>query len=162
VRSRSVLSAALLLLALSPAASAGTQRVAACTPRTLKLAVARAGNAAGSAYYRIRFTNVGSGACSLSGSPGVSAVTSAGRQLGGAAGRNPQHAARLVVLRRGASATAILRITDTAVFPPASCRARAAYGLRVYPPGSFTAQIVRLSFRACSTGRSYLSVEAVS
>jgi hypothetical protein len=162
VRSRSLVAAALLLLALPAAASARSQRVAGCTSGTLKLAVARAGNAAGSAYYRIRFTNLGSAACSLFGYPGVSAVTSAGRQLGMPAGRNPQHAPRLVVLRRRSTASAIVRITDTGVFPQAACRARTAFGLRIYPPGSFASKIVRLSFRACSTGRSYLSVEAVS
>ena len=162
MRSRSLVAVALLLLALPAAASAGTQRVAGCTSSTLKLAAAHAGNAAGSAYYTIRFTNLGVAACSLYGYPGVSAVTRAGRQLGVPARRNPQHAPRLVVLRQGATATAIVRITDTGVFPPAACRARAAFGLRVYPPGSFGAKVVRLSFRACTLGRSFLAVEAVS
>jgi hypothetical protein len=162
VRSRSLAAAALLALALPAAASAGAERVSGCSATTLRITVAHGTNAAGSAYYSLRFTNLGSAACSLFGYPGVSAVTSAGRLIGVPAGRNPQHAPRLVVLRRGSTASAIVRITDTGVFPPAACRARAAFGLRVYPPGSFASKVVRLSFRACSTARSSLAVEAVA
>jgi len=119
------------------------------------------GAAAGSTYYRLELTNRSARACSLFGYPGVSAVTSRGAQIGSPAHRNPQHSSRLVVLRRGATATAIVQVVDTHNFPPALCRARTAAGVRVYPPGSYASKIVPFRFSVCSTARSSLSVEAV-
>ncbi len=50
------------------------------------------------------------------------------------AGRDAARPPRVVRLASGASASAILQITDVSNFPPASCGRVAAAGLRVYPP----------------------------
>jgi hypothetical protein len=118
--------------------------------------------AAGSRYFRLELTNRSSRACSLFGYPGVSAVTSGGSQIGAPARRNPQHPSRLVTLRRGGTATAVVQVVDTHNFPRAVCRARVAAGLRVYPPGAYGSKIVPLRVSVCSTARSSLSVEAVA
>ncbi len=122
----------------------------------------RADHAAGSTYYRLEFTNLASRLCQLRGYPGVSAVSLAGRELGSAAARNPAHPSRIVMLRRGASATAVLQITDTHNYPPAACRPVAAAGLRVYPPNEKASKVVPVPLPACAhTGVTYLHVEAV-
>lgn len=162
--SRSLVGAALLLLALPAAASsASPARVAArCSTSALTLRLRAAGAAAGSTYYRLALTNRSSATCSLFGYPGVSAVRAGGAQLGSPARRNPQHPARLVVLRQGATAVAIVQVVDVHNFPPAVCRARRAAGLRIYPPGSYTSKVVPVRFPVCSTSRASLSVEAVA
>jgi hypothetical protein len=165
VRSRSVaVAAASLLLLVLPSAAAAAPRhaVASCATGALALRVAPGGAAAGSTYHRLELTNRSPRGCSLFGYPGVSAVSSHGAQIGSPARRNPQHPSRLVVLRPGATATAIVQVVDTHNFPPAVCRARAAVGLRVYPPGAYASKVVPFRLSVCSTARASLSVEAVT
>jgi hypothetical protein len=122
----------------------------------------RGNGTAGSNFYMLHFTNLSASACILHGYPGVSAVDLAGRQLGGGGGRNGFQPLRTVMLARRATATAILRITDTGALPPADCREASAAGVRVYPPGQTEAKIVPLPFQACSrSGRSNISVSPV-
>jgi hypothetical protein len=155
-------SAATLALAASTAsaAPASTRR---CDTLTLVVWLDTQGNgAAGSIFYDLMLTNLSGRTCTLAGYPGVSAVNLTGRQFGKAARRNPQHTPRTITLADGASAKAVLQITDVANFPAATCRPVNAAGLRVYPPNQTTSKIVPFPFRACSrNGPVYLSVEAV-
>ena len=78
----------------------------------------------------MRFTNLSAHACTLLGYPGVAGVDLAGRQLGSAASRNPAHASASVTLAAGATAHAVLRITDTGNYGPSLCAPVTAAGLR--------------------------------
>lgn len=119
------------------------------------------GGAAGSYYYDLDFTNLSGHTCVLAGYPGVSAVDLAGHQLGKAASRNPANKPVRVTLPSGATAVAILQLTDVGVFPRTSCRPTTAAGLRVYPPNQRASKIVPFPFRACAaSGAVFLHVEA--
>ena len=60
-------------------------------------------------------------------------------------------------------ASAALKIANTGVFPPATCRSTTAAGLRVYPPNQTASKIVPYPFRACSgTAPVYLQVAVVT
>lgn len=118
---------------------------------------------AGSIYYGLRFTNLSGHRCSLFGYPGVSAVNLGRRQLGSAAGRNPHLTPWTATLANGATASAVLQITEAGNFPPATCSTSTAAGLRVYPPGQTVSKIIPFPFSACSlSGPVYLHVEAVT
>ncbi len=167
---RSLASAAVLvgLIALIPAAASTAHAASAaappCATRSLVVWLDAQGNgAAGSTYYRLRFTNLGGQRCTLRGYPGVSAVDLAGRQLGTAARRNPQTPVRTVTVAPGQTVHAVLQINDVSVFPAATCRPVRAAGLRVFPPNTTQSKVVPFPFRACSrTGPAYLHVEAVA
>ena len=117
--------------------------------------------AAGSSFFNLEFTNLGSGACILKGYPGVSGVGLSGAQLGSAGSRNPQHAAVAVTLAPRATAHVVLRIVDALNSPKSACVPVTAAGLRVYPPGQTVSKLVPFPFLACSrSGSNYLSVEA--
>lgn len=148
--------------------------VGACTPGQLAVWIDPRGlGTAGGAYYHLRFTNISTRSCTLYGYPGVSAVNSAGRQLGHAASRSPaEHPARVVLsgvtLARGgpvglgSSATADVLIEGVQAYPSARCGRATAVGLRVYAPGEKTAKFVAYPFLACARPNApYLSVQAV-
>jgi len=117
---------------------------------------------AGSTFFNLEFTNLSGHRCTLRGYPGVSAVNLAGRQLGSPAGRNARTPVRAITLAPGRSASAVLQIADTGVFPKTSCRAVPAAGLRIYPPNQKGAKLVPFPFSACShPGTAYLHVAAV-
>ena len=97
--------------------------------------------------------------CTLYGFPGVSALASGDHQLGSAAGRDHSDPTRLVTLGRGATAHAVLQITNVANFPPSSCGRTTAVALRVYPPGATRSLQIPFRFRACGkSGPVYLHV----
>ena len=156
-----------MVAALVLAGLATTAARAAATPRcaTSQLVVwldTRGNGTAGSTYYNLEFTNLSGHRCTLLGYPGVSGVDLRGRRLGTPARRNPHAPVRAVGLAPGASASAVLQITDTGVFPRRSCRVVSAGGLRVYPPAQIRSKVVPFPFRACSRpGPAYLHVEAV-
>ena len=114
---------------------------------------------AGGTSYQLELSNTSSHACSLYGYPGVSALGPGGHQLGRAAGRGPASASRLVTLGRGATAHAVLQITDVTAFPPSSCGETTAVALRVYPPGATRSLEIPFTFQACGqSGPVYLHV----
>src|SRR3954452_7238976 len=146
------------------AAAGSTSTPGRCTTGNLAVHLGAAGGAAGSTYEPLVFTNKGSATCTLNGYPGVSFVApTTGKQVGAAASRNPQHAARLVTLAPGATASALLQVANEANFPLSTCRPTTVSGLRVYPPGSTTAKYVAFKApqKACSTSVNQLSVQAV-
>jgi len=147
---------------VAPASSSSTP--GRCATGSLSVHLGAAGGAAGSTYEPLVFTNKGSVSCTLDGYPGVSFVApSTGSQVGAAASRNTQHAAALVTLAPGATASAMLQIAQEANYPAATCKPTDVSGLRVYPPGSTTALYVAFKSpqQACSTNVNQLSVQAV-
>jgi hypothetical protein len=126
------------------------------------LATNDGGGAAGSDFYTVNITNLSRDPCTLAGYPGVSAVDLRGRRLGSSAGRNPQEPPRVVTLRAGETASAVLQISQAANFPTGACHPVTAAGLRVYPPNAFKSKVVPVPFPACSRrGPVYLHVERV-
>lgn len=120
-----------------------------CTTKQLTVTITPSaqGNAAGSSYFDLVFTNKGPGTCSIYGWPGVSFVgDSNGTQIGAAADRTD--APKLLKLARGKSAQALLREIDAANFDD-SCSIRPVDGLRVYPPNQKAAVFVAHKTRAC-------------
>lgn len=155
-----VLAAAGIGLAPLPA-GASTPR---CTTSDLSARLGTPGGAAGSIYVPVVWTNKSEMSCTLFGYPGVSYVAPhTGDQVGAAATRNPQHAPRTVLLRPGQHAAALVQMADYQNYPPANCRAETVSGLRVYPPGSHSAEYVPFAQnrKACSSGVHQLHVEAV-
>src|SRR6202789_1197070 len=61
--------------------------VANCLTRALKVSLGPPNGAAGTTFYPLQFVNTGKTSCILKGYPGVSAVTSSGKQIGNAASR---------------------------------------------------------------------------
>lgn len=145
------------------AARTGTT-TARCAISDLDVWLDTEGNgAAGSIYYNLEFTNLSGHTCTVFGYPGVSAVDLTGHQIGSPAARNPHLTPRIVVLAAGATAAAIIQITEAGNFPSATCRKVTAAGLRVYPPGQTGSMLVHFPFAACSRSRPvYLHVEAVA
>jgi hypothetical protein len=148
--------------ASSPEATARTA-APACATSGLDLWLDTSGTgAAGTIYYQLHFTNLSGSTCTLLGFPGVSGVTLNGTQLGSAAARNHSFTPHLVTLTNGATATAIVGITQVSLFPPATCGPVTAAGLRVFPPGQTASKIVPFPFGACAkTGPVYLSTMVV-
>jgi hypothetical protein len=163
--------AALVALGASPAAHAvpavaKTAAAPACTTRQLVATIGSPNGAAGSIYYKLTFTNLGS-ACTLAGYPGVSAVNVEGAQLGSPATRSGS-GSRTITLKAASinsvfpTASATLQIVEAGNFPTARCNQTLAAGLRVYPPGQKAALVVPLPFDACAkTGTTYLAIGAV-
>ncbi len=86
---------------------------------------------AGTTYYVLEFSNIGSTTCTLNGLANVWAVNRALVQLGKPATR--QGSASAVTLAPDGTAHAVLGVTDTGALCPG--QALRATGLRVIPPG---------------------------
>jgi Domain of unknown function (DUF4232) len=147
--------AALTMLAPAVSARSGvTSAVRACTGLNAQgtqnmevwLGDGLGGGVLGGVYYPLEFTNVSRRACSLTGYPGVSAYRGGGAQVGPAGSRNTQRH-RTVVLAPGATAHALIKIEDWGAL---CSRKVAADGLKVFPPGQTTAQIIPFPFGACA------------
>jgi hypothetical protein len=118
--------------------------------------------AAGSTYIPIVFTNNSTAACTLYGYPGVSlAGGTPVRQIGVAADENPSTPRRLVTLRPGSSASALLRIVAAQNFPAARCHLVHATYLQVYPPNQTAPSYVGYAAAACSKPVHLLTVDVV-
>jgi hypothetical protein len=144
--------------------ASGVTATATCTTKELVIWIdtQSGGETAGSAYYNLEFTNLSTKTCFLQGYSGVSGVSLAGHQIGNAAARNATAVPTSISILPGDTAMAIVQLTDTGNFPPASCRSVTAAGMRVFPPGQRSSKVVPYPFPACSrSGESYLHVEAV-
>jgi hypothetical protein len=150
---------AALAATAAPAAPAAAS-APPCQTAGLVIWLANGSAAAGTFYYDLNFTNLSGHACTLRGHPGVSAVNLGGGQLGKPAAW-PSATPRTVTLANGATATAVLAITDVGVFPAGACHQVTAAGLRVYPPNQFASKLVPYPFGACTTGRVFMRVGAV-
>ena len=149
--------------AAAPAHPAVAAQTAACETPGLVIWLDTNGNgAAGTTFFKLHFTNLSGHACTLNGFPFLFAVDLKGHQVGRrAVFRKP--APHLVTIPNGKTATAVLGIVDTGVFPKASCRAVTAAGLRVFPPNQTRAKTVPFPFSTCSLrhGRASLNIGAV-
>ena len=146
----------------SPAHSARPTVIPTCARANLKFHVSQGSGAAGTFTYLLRFTNRSRHTCTLFGFPGVAAVNRRDRQLGSSAARVSGARLRLVVLPRGWTGHAVLRITDAAFIPRRLCRPAMARGLHVILPSRVNPGHVRLRFLACSRpGTIYMRVQRV-
>ena len=151
---------AALAATASPAAPAVAAGAPGCPTTGLVVWMNNEQGTAGTFYSDLNFTNLSGHACTLRGHPGVSAVNLGGGQLGRPAAW-PSATLRTVTLANGATATAVLAITDVGVFPAGACHQVTAAGLRVYPPNQFTSKLVPYPFAACTTGQVFMHVGAV-
>jgi hypothetical protein len=136
----------------APAAATSTG-VGACLVAQLTATLgAGAGGGAGHMYPFLVFTNKGTTACTVRGYPGVSFVgNGSGTQLGAAATRE---AAGITIttltLAPGQSAHSQLSITVAGNYDPATCKPKAADGLRVYPPAeTHSLFVASTAYTAC-------------
>src|SRR6202020_2832670 len=102
-----------------------------CTTSALKVSLGPANGTAGTTFYPLKFVNTSKTSCTMSGYPGVSAVTSSGKQIGNAAKRI-QTKFRTVTLAPGKQQSASIGIVETGNFPAASCKPVTAAGLKVF------------------------------
>ncbi len=101
----------------------------ACATNDLSVKVGTSEGAAGSIYQVIDFTNGGSAPCTLYGYPGVSlAAGSPAAQVGAAATRSTTAAATVVTLAPGATANALLRVTQALNYPTVDVHAQGDHG----------------------------------
>lgn len=132
----------------SGAVTAATARCTATTTRT-RAVTEPGGGAAGSYGVELVTTNTGRAACTLKGFPGVSLTApDTGAQLGAAADREPGLTTPLVRLAPGASATALVRVTQAGNYGT-RCQLAKAAGFRVYLPGEKAAQYAPYPAQAC-------------
>jgi hypothetical protein len=131
--------------------TAATAAAPACASSGLVIWLTQNGVAAGSAYYTLNFTNESGHACTLTGHPGVAAVSLAGRQVGAPAAWAPP-APQRVRIANGGTAYAQLRYSDVVVSGsgPKQCDATLTAGLRVFPPGQRAGKVVPLPLPACT------------
>jgi hypothetical protein len=159
-----LVAAALLAAAViaAPAASAAPM-AKPCSPANLVVWAGpqAGGGTAGGFGYEIKFTNLGTGTCTLAGFPGVTAVNLKGSRIGAAASHGPGKV-KQIVLGPDQSAMATLQITDALNFPKAKCGPTWAAGLRVALPGGSGAKIAPVAFETCAMASAKtLSVSAV-
>ncbi len=122
-----------------------------CLASDLHLSIGRASDAAGSTYYPLDLTNVGSAACTLYGYPGVSFVTEPnGAVIGGTAVRDPAFPKVPVTLDPGATAHASLQVAVARNYPESVCKPVLAHWLAVYPPGSYAPLYLAFTAATCT------------
>jgi hypothetical protein len=153
--------AAALLLAMTAAATQATPGPSPCRTSGLVIWIASGQGAAGSFFYTLDFTNQSGSTCTLSGYPGVSAVSLRGHRLGSAAARDTSRKVRTITLSDGATASTTLHIVDVLNFTASSCRPADAAGVRVYPPKQSHSKVVPLPFKACTSKVGFMRVQAV-
>lgn len=147
----------------TPAAAPAEALAPSCETPGLVIWLDTNGNGAlGTTYYKLHFTNLSGHACTLNGYPFLFAVNLAGHQVGKRAVFN-KPSPRLVRLANGATATATLGVVESGNFPPRTCRAVTAAGLRVFPPNQTRSKLVPFPLSVCSLrrGRVSLNVGAV-
>jgi hypothetical protein len=154
---------AALAATASTAAPAATASIPACATGGLVVWISNVQGAAGTFYYTLNFTNLSGHACTLRGHPGVSAANLGGARVGTPAGwGNPGNARlRTIRLANGATATAVLAVTDVYNYPASVCHRVTAAGLRVIPPNQFTSKLVPYPIGACTTSQVFMQAGVV-
>jgi Protein of unknown function (DUF4232) len=155
---------ALLSAAGAPAAHAVTRTsTPRCTTSGLVVWMNTTGSgAAGTIYYHLEFTNLSGHRCTLRGYPGVSGVNLTGHRIGSAGSHNAIYPTTTITLANGATANALLGITEVGFFSSSACHPTTAAGLRVYPPNQTTSKVIPFPFGACAhPGPVYLHVAVV-
>ena len=151
---------AALAATASPAAPAVAASVPACPTAGLVVWMNNEQGAAGTFYSDLNFTNLSGHACTLRGHPGVSAANLSGGRIGTPAAWTSA-TLHTVTLANGATAAAVLAITDVGVFSAGVCHPVTAAGLRVYPPNQFTSKLVPYPFEACTTAQVFMHAGVV-
>jgi hypothetical protein len=154
-----ILMPAAALAAPGHQAAAATSATPKCGLSDLRIWLGIPGDsAAGTTFEQLELSNISKHSCTLIGFPGVSAVGLGGHQLGSAAVRDHTDKKLLVTLARGATAHAVIGLTDPGFFPASACHPANAIGLRVFPPNDTKSTVVGFSFKACKTkGPKFLS-----
>lgn len=136
----------------------------ACATSQLSAEITNEQGAAGSRLVDIVLTNASGEECTLTGFPGVSAVTgNDGTQLGPAALRETGTEAAPVTLAPGAQARAGLKITNVGLLDAAACQPQDADGLRIYPPENTDSLYVAVpGLQACAGEVDILSVQPIT
>lgn len=157
-------SAATATTSLTEPTSSSSLPAGACATSQLTVELANEQGAAGSRIADLVFTNISGEDCTLSGFPGVSAVTGGdGTQLGQAARRETGIEPVEVTLQPGAQARAAMKITNVGLFDQAQCQPQAAEGLRVYPPENTDSLYVAVpGLQGCAGEVDYLSVQPIA
>ena len=122
----------------------------ACATSALKVSLGPANGAAGTVFYPLNFVNTGKLGCTLRGYPGVSAVTSAGKQIGSPASQIAS-SYKTVTLLPGKAQSSVVGIVETGNFDPTQCAPVTAAGLKVFPPGQSKAVTIKKTFSTCSS-----------
>jgi hypothetical protein len=123
-----------------------------CASRDLKAKVGIAQGAAGSVYQVIDFTNIGTSSCSLYGYPGVAlAGGSPVTQIGAPASRSTASAPKLVSLAAGATANALVQITEAGNYPASKCGPTPSTYMQIYPPNQTTPIYLAYKSMGCSS-----------
>jgi len=116
---------------------------------------------AGTAYYHLEYTNIGSVACSLTGFPTVTATNGDGKEIGLAAAHEDSIPAKTIDIAPGKTAYSALGYHDILV--DASCKPQTASYLKVVAPNTVTARhaFITLSLCTSTAGQAGLSVQRV-
>ena len=93
--------------------------------------------------------------------PGVSAVTSSGKQIGNSASRVSSKF-KTVTLAPGKQQSSSIGIVDTGNFSPSTCAPVTAAGLKIFPPNQSQSVTIKKKFSTCSsTTTTSLSVRPI-
>lgn len=153
-----------LAATVRPAASSavhGHSHIQRCTTSQLDVWVnpASVTGTAGTTYYHLDFTNTSLKECYLAGWPGASATNLSGSQLGLPARRTPDVRARIVNIRPGGAAHAVLGYVDAQL--SLACLPTVATYLKVYPPGNKGSKNAAFAMAVCTTKTSNLTIGRV-
>jgi Protein of unknown function (DUF4232) len=149
-------------------ASAATAKPAAqpsfiqrCTANQLAVWVNAdsANGAAGTIFYHLDLTNTSGRTCYLFGWPGVSATNSFGHRLGAPARRSPNVPLRIVNVRPGETAHAVLGYVDVQVSP--GCHPTTATALKVIPPNTTGSRSAFFPLPVCTNNTVDLTIGRV-
>jgi hypothetical protein len=122
----------------------------ACATSALKVSLGPANATAGTTFYPLKFVNKGKTSCTLTGYPGVSAVTSSGKQIGNPASRSGGKF-KTVTVAPGKQQSASVGIVDTGNFSATSCKPVTAAGLKIIPPNQSQSVTLKKKFSTCSS-----------
>lgn len=150
----------------APAGTSPSAGLAECTTAMLRVKIGSSNGAAGTIYYDIVFTNVGSSTCFLQGYPGVSLVSAgstAGSQIGADAKRDAVTPSKQIVLAAGQTAHAVLGVAEAGNFPASKCNPVTARWLKVFPPNQTVAAYAPFATQTCaSTSVPTMRITAIS
>ncbi len=121
-----------------------------CATSALKVSLGKPNATAGTTFFPLKFVNKSKRSCTMSGYPGVSAVTKSGKQIGKAAKRI-QSKFRTVTLAPGKQQSSSIGIVDTGNFSQSRCKPVTAAGLKVFPPNQAKAVTLKKKFSTCSS-----------
>jgi hypothetical protein len=129
--------------------SGGSTSGSACQTSALKVSLGKANATAGTTYYPLKFVNKTSKSCTLRGYPGVSAVTTSGKQIGAAAQRSGGKV-RTLTVKPGKQQSSSIGIREVGNFSASDCKPVTASGLKIFPPNASTAVTIKKKFKTCS------------